>query len=534
MEEGLSHNLVSGLLGQTAEAVVIGGADGGVTHVSAAAAALLGHEPRDMLGRAMPALCAALAQDGALWQGVLPAAAGREARVTLRKSWIAVDGDQVAVIARLERETAAGIDLLTGLPDVTIFHDRVQQAILNAGRLKKSVAVMVLGVDRLAMVNEGLGSAAGDAVLVELAERLRRCVRQSDTVTRMDGDHFGMVLSISAIDDGVLVAEKIFHAMGKPFVVGSRELTVGASAGIGLWPTDADSHPEVVKKAESALRFAKASGRGQYQFSSNDMNTRARARLELESRMRRALTHSEFRVFYQPKVDAQSGVIVGMEALVRWQDPEHGLISPGDFIPVAEETGLIIEIGSFVLAEACRQNAAWVAEGLPRMKLSVNVSARQFRSAGLVDEVSRVLAETRLPPAQLELEITESMLMDDIDRTVAKMQALRDLGCGLSIDDFGTGYSSLSYLGMFPITTLKIDRAFVKDVESNPKTAEIARAIIGLSKGLELDIVAEGAEIIEHVQFLRDHGCALVQGFYFSRPLPAHEFADLVRRGPMK
>ncbi|MBX9635523.1 MAG: EAL domain-containing protein, partial [Magnetospirillum sp.] len=294
---------------------------------------------------------------------------------------------------------------------------------------------------------------------------------------------------------------------------------------------DASTSGGVIKQVENALHHAKVSGRNQYQFFSKDMNQKAKSRLDLEARMRRALSNQEFAVFYQPKVQAQTNRIVGAEALVRWFDPDKGMISPVDFIPVAEETGLIEQIGSWVLRRSCEENKAWQDKGLGPVKVSVNVSARQFRARTLIDTVVGILAETGLDPRWLELEITESMLMNDVESAVSKMTAIRELGIGLSIDDFGTGYSSLSYLGRFPITTLKIDRAFIADVDTNPKTAEIARAIIGLSRGLNLEVVAEGAEIADHVSFLRDNGCNTVQGYYYSRPVPADQFERMLTEG---
>ncbi|MBF0130415.1 MAG: bifunctional diguanylate cyclase/phosphodiesterase [Alphaproteobacteria bacterium] len=479
------------------------------------------------------ALAAALCSEGDTWRGALPVGNGNEKTVVLHKN-----RDRPGIIlASLAEDGEApgetGVDPLTGLPNRAIFLDRLHQSILGASRSKKSVAMLLVGVDRLAIVNDALGFGAGDRLLAELAGRLNQCVRATDAVTRLDGDHFGLALVISSLTDSVLVAEKVFHAVAKPFLIDGRELFITVSIGIGLYPADAGNQGDLIKKSESALRYAKSSGRNQYKFVSNDMNARARHRLELESRLRRALIQKEFLVYYQPKVDVESSMVVGMEALVRWKDPEQGMISPVDFIPIAEETGLIIGIGHFVLAEACRQNVQWLAEGLPHLKVSVNVSVRQLRSRTLVDEIGIVLRTSGLPAEMLELEITESMLVDNVDATLATLRAIRDLGVGLSIDDFGTGYSSLSYLSQLPITTMKIDRAFVSDVESNGKAAEIARAIIGLSKGLKLDVIAEGAETLAHIDFLREHGCALVQGFYYSRPLPPKEFAELVRRGPI-
>ncbi|CAA7627036.1 EAL domain-containing protein [Magnetospirillum sp. SS-4] len=426
-----------------------------------------------------------------------------------------------------------GYDPLTGLPNRDLFVDRVGQTVLQANRKGGSVALMMMGLDRFTLVNDALGHAAGDRLLVEIARRLRVCVRETDSAVRLEGDKFALVLAIADVDDSVIVAEKVLSAVKEPFALDGQEVVVTFSIGISVLPVDADSGAQMIKHAENALHHAKISGRNQYQFFSKDMNRKARSRLELEARMRRALAGDEFVVFYQPKVSADRDTIVGAEALIRWMDPERGMVSPGEFIPVAEESGQIEAIGSWVLWKSCQQNKLWQDAGLNPIKVSVNVSARQFHSRALLDTVVEVLDRTGLDPKWLELEITESMLMNDVDTAVRKMTALRDLGIGLSIDDFGTGYSSLSYLGRFPITTLKIDRAFIADVDSNPKTAEIARAIIGLSRGLNLEVVAEGAEVKEHISFLRDNGCDTVQGFYYSRPVAAAEFEKLMRQRVM-
>ncbi|CAG0991445.1 partial putative signaling protein, partial [Rhodocyclaceae bacterium] len=341
------------------------------------------------------------------------------------------------------------------------------------------------------------------------------------------------VMQISAIDDSVLLTEKILRAFEQPLSLdGQRDVAVTGSVGVSIFPADGDSSDELVKNAAVALHHAQQGGRHRSQFFSGEMNARARHRLEVESGIRRGLANREFLVYYQPKVDVSSRRVAGMEALVRWRDPQRGLVPPGEFIPVAEESGLIEQIGQWVLEETCAQNRRWQDEGLPPVRASVNVSARQFRNRNFVATVEEVLARTGLAPRWLELEITESMLMGDIGAIVARMEDLRRVGVSLSIDDFGTGYSSLSYLSRFPITTLKIDRAFITDVQSNPHTAEIARAIIGLSRGLNLEVVAEGAEVKEQVEFLQAHGCELVQGFYYSKPLPAEEFAAMLRDGP--
>ena len=433
------------------------------------------------------------------------------------------------------KEHSGSLDKLTGLPNRHLFVDRVEQALHNAERSKKSVAIILTGVDRFSEINEVLGEPAGDQILQDITARLRQCIRTSDTVARLEGDRFAFVMQITAIDDSVLLTEKILRAFEKPFSLGDqKDVVITCSVGVSIYPDDGATPDELIKNSAFALNHAKQNGRDRCQFFSNEMNARARNRLEVESGIRRALGNHEFLVYYQPKIDINNRRVAGMEALVRWRDPTRGLIPPCEFIPVAEESGLIEQIGQWVLEETCMQNCRWQAEGLPPVRASVNVSARQFRNRNFVFSVEEVLARTGLDPRWLELEITESMLMGDVEAIVARMEDLRGIGVSLSIDDFGTGYSSLSYLSRFPITTLKIDRAFIADVQTNPHTAEIARAIIGLSRGLNLEVVAEGAEVKEQIDFLREHGCELVQGFFYSKPLPADEFAAMLRDGPMR
>lgn len=342
-----------------------------------------------------------------------------------------------------------------------------------------------------------------------------------------------MVLQVSSVDDGVIVAEKVIEAMKKPFIVKEQEVTATASIGISLYPTDGEKVEELTGFAESAMRHAKKRGGNQFLFFANNMNVKAKERIEMENNLRRAIQNGEFVLYYQPKVHNETQKITGMESLIRWIDPtsDKAMISPSVFIPIAEETGLIEPIGLWGLREACFQNKKWQDKGLQHVRVSVNVSGHQFRSHDLVNNIKAALDDSGLAAKYLELELTESLLMDDTDEIVRKLHQIRDLGCHLSIDDFGTGYSSLSYLTRFPITVLKIDRAFITDIETNESTAEIARAIIGLSQGLNLEIVAEGAETIKHVDFLREHGCHTIQGFYYSRPLPPEEFERVLTIG---
>jgi diguanylate cyclase (GGDEF)-like protein len=430
------------------------------------------------------------------------------------------------------QEYREGFDELTGLPNRHLFNDRIDQTLNNAQRGKKSVVLMLTAIDRFSELNDLLGDQAGNQILRDIAARLGQYVRTSDTVARLEGDRFAFVMEITAADHSVLLAEKILSAFEQPFALqNQKDVVITCSVGVSIYPADGSTPLELMKNAAVALHHIKEGGHNRYQFFSNEMNTRARHRLDIESGIRRALKNRELVAYYQPKISIQTRQLVGMEALVRWRDPVRGLVPPSEFIPIAEESGLIEQIGLWMLEETCAQNCRWQEEGLHPICASVNVSARQFRNRNFVASVEEVLNRTGLDPQWLELEITESVLMGDIESIVARMDALRKLGVSLSIDDFGTGYSSLSYLSRFPIATLKIDRAFIADVQTNPNTAEIARAIIGLSRGLNLEVVAEGAEVIEQVDFLKDHGCDLVQGYFYSKPLPAEEFTILLRNG---
>jgi diguanylate cyclase (GGDEF)-like protein/PAS domain S-box-containing protein len=547
--------LFSAVLDATADAVMVTDRGGFIRRVNPAFEKLTGFEPGSLVGRDARALfadindaefCAELWEQGETpryYPSVRSKHADGRAQVHALSMTAITDGTGkpsqfVAVILSESFQTDAasgetrrvGHDALTGLPDRSILADRVGQNILNAKRANKSIALLVMGLDRFTLINDALGYAAGDQMLREVAERLSKVIRVSDTAARLDGDKFAVMTPISAIDDSVIVAEKVLNAIKKPFTLKGEEVFVTFSIGISIYPTDGEDFDDLLKDSLSAMQYAKQDGGSQYRFFASEMNAKAKNRLALEKRMRAALANEEFVLFYQPKVEPKTNRVRGAEALIRWRDPVHGMISPGEFIPVAEETGLIVDIGTWVMRKACFQTKAWQDAGYGPIKMSVNVSSMQFKAKDLLDKVNAALTDSKLDAKWLELEITESMLMNDVEGAIARMQAVRDLGCGLSIDDFGTGYSSLSYLGRFPITTLKIDRAFVKDVQDNQNTAEIARAIIGLSRGLNLEVVAEGAELQEHIDFLKDNGCDSIQGFFYSKPLEAHDFeAKLVK-----
>jgi len=421
-------------------------------------------------------------------------------------------------------------DSLTGLPNRALLHDRLQQALAQAQRGQYRVAVMFLDLDRFKSVNDTLGHAVGDELLKHVAERLTGVVRAVDTVSRLGGDEFVVVLhEVSSPDDAVQVAEKIVGALACAVSIQSHQLHATPSIGISMFPDDGDEVFALMKNADTAMYHAKAAGRNNFQFYAHRMNEQAAHFFSLENRLRHAIEGGQLMLHYQPLIDWPRQAVCGMEALVRWNDPEHGLVAPGEFIPIAEETGLIVPVGEWVLEAALRQNRSWQQEGRPLLPVSVNLSPRQFRQKDLVDTVRRILSDTGQPARLLELEITESTLMHDIDETQAKLQEIAAMGVRLAIDDFGTGYSSLSYLKRFPVHKLKVDQSFVRDLKFDPEDAAIVTAIIGLAKSLGLDTLAEGVESREQLDALLGLGCEKFQGFLFSRPLLA-DAADSIFR----
>jgi diguanylate cyclase (GGDEF)-like protein/PAS domain S-box-containing protein len=415
-------------------------------------------------------------------------------------------------------------DLLTGLPNRMLFKDRLTLAIAQAKRNSQMLAVMFLDLDRFKMVNDTLGHVVGDELLLHVSSRLRGCLREGDTLARMGGDEFTLLLpQISFREDAVKTAQKILAALQRPFHIGEHELFASVSIGISLFPNDGEAIDSLVKNADIAMYHAKAHGRSNYQFYSHTMNATFSERLSLENAMRRALERREFTVFYQPQVSVESGAITGMEALIRWQHPTRGLLPPSEFIPLAEETGLIVPIGEWVLRTACAQAGAWREMGLPLARLAVNLSGAQIEQPDSIENIMQILQESGLPASALEIEITESVIMKDVENTIAKLVMLSACGVKIGIDDFGTGYSSLSYLKKFPIHTLKIDQSFVHDISRDPSGTSIVTAIIAMAKGLKLNIVAEGVETQKQLSFLRALECDEMQGFLFSWPLTAEE-----------
>jgi diguanylate cyclase (GGDEF)-like protein len=437
---------------------------------------------------------------------------------------------------QVQLEHQANYDALTGLPNRNLLHDRLRQAVYSQ-RLPRSIAVVFMDLDHFKFVNDSLGHSTGDLLLKAMSERLRTVLREGDTVGRVGGDEFVLILNDQSNEEIIYRAmQRITAKVSEPITIEGKELYVSCSAGISIYPQDGRDVDTLLKNADAAMYRAKDHGRSNFQFYTSEMNERVNERLALEHALRRALERHELALHYQQKVDLNTGAIVGAEALVRWLHPEWGLVRPARFIPLAEETGLIVSIGEWVLREACRQARAWLDGGLDPGVVSVNLSVRQFRQEGLVRTVSRILEETGLDPSQIEMELTESMVMQNVDASIAILQGLKQLGVTLSVDDFGTGYSSLSYLKDLPIDTLKIDRSFVRDIGTGAEAEDgvLAQAIISLGHALHLKVIAEGVETDAQMRFLRRHGCDEVQGFFYGEPVPPEAHGKLLEKAKRK
>ncbi|MBI3609120.1 MAG: EAL domain-containing protein [Nitrospirae bacterium] len=423
-------------------------------------------------------------------------------------------------------------DLLTDLPNRLLCMDRLTLALSHADRYRQKVAVMFVDLDRFKLINDSMGHEIGDRLLKNVAERLIACLRKSDTVARMGGDEFMLLLpELRKAEDAAVVAHKILEAVEPPFNLEDREFYLTASIGISLYPDDGEDAQTLVKSADTAMYRAKEQGRNHYQFFSSAMKMVASERLALENSLRRALERREFMVHYQPQIHLPTGEITGMEALARWQHPERGLVSPAQFIPLAEETGLIVPIGEWVLRTACAQTKAWKTTGAGALRITVNLSVRQFRQKNLAEIVGRVLAETGLDPSDLVLELTEGSIMQNVETTIAALRALKTMGVRISIDDFGTGYSSLNYLKRFPVDILKIDQSFVRNITNDPGNAAIATAIVAMAHSLKMEVIAEGVETADELAFLRSLRCDGMQGYLYSKPVAAEAFTKLLSEG---
>ena len=478
-------------------------------------------------------------QDGAVWMELTAMGIYLNPGERTRDGFVGTYGTARDITERKEAQQVINFqayhDLLTHLPNRALLKDRLSLAISHAERNKRKLAVMFLDLDRFKLVNDTLGHTMGDRLLKAVANRLQSCLRSGDTLSRFGGDEFTLLLpEVRTRDDVVVIASKILDRLSAPFVIDGHELFVGASIGVAMYPEGGDTVEQLIQNADIAMYHIKGRGKNGYQFFSDEMNQRFSTRLSMERELRNALAKDELQVHYQPQVNLESGHISGVEALVRWQHPQQGLIPPIDFLGVAEETGLITQLDEYVQRKAFDDVAGWQREGFNDVSLSVNLTAGQLETENFLERFRASLKSSSLRPNTLKLEITEGMLMRDLDLIVPKLRALREMGIGIAIDDFGTGYSSLSYLQQFPVNGLKIDRSFVSDIRADQADASIINAIVAMARGLKLGLVAEGVENRTQLRYLRQRGCSEVQGFIFSGAVPADQMMRLLRENPYR
>lgn len=424
----------------------------------------------------------------------------------------------------------ANFDALTGLPNRALFVDRLGQSLLTMSRAEHKLGLMFIDLDGFKLVNDTLGHDKGDDLLREAAVRISSCTRDGDTVARLGGDEFTVIMpNLHDAKDAPVVAQRILDALSRPFELDGTESFVSGSIGITIFPDDADDANDLLKNADAAMYRAKELGKANYQFFTADLNDQVAERLLLKNGLVKALEREEFKLFYQPKVTLSSDRIESVEALMRWDNPDLGMVSPARFIPILEETGMVVEVGEWAIREACLQHRRWIDAGLEPVRIAVNLSARQLREMSFVSVLQRLLKETGVGPDGIEIEITESMIMSDKDTAITALTELHSLGIHVAMDDFGTGYSSLSYLRQFPIDTIKIDGSFVADISDNAEDAEIIRTIISMGQTLNKSIVAEGVETEEQLEILRRYSCDEIQGYLISRPVPGDELTELIR-----
>ncbi len=423
----------------------------------------------------------------------------------------------------------AHYDQLTGLPNRALFIDRLKQSIYRARRKHQNIGLMFIDLDRFKYVNDTLGHDAGDELLAKVAERLNETVREQDTVSRLGGDEFTIILEeLAAPEDSVLVADKLIQHLCQPLDIKGHEMVVGASVGISTFPLHGDDQDTLIKCADTAMYHAKESGRNQSKLYNESMSAKASERFHLERLLRKAIEDEEFELYFQPQINITSGRVCGCETLIRWNNPEQGLIGPMEFIPLAEETGLIIPLGEWVLHHSLVCANRWQEQGVEDITVSVNVSSKQLSAGNFAEKVRQLVTLNAFPPERLELEITESAVMENPNQVIAELNQIRELGVNISLDDFGTGYSSLSYLKKLPVTKVKIDRSFVRDINVDKDDEEIVKAIIAMSRTLGLKVIAEGAETKDHIDFIRRADCHDVQGYYYSQPLPEADFIRFI------
>lgn len=553
---GLVSKVAGHIFEHAVEGVMVTDAKNCILNVNHAFTEVTGYSRQEVIGKT-PAILNSRRQDPAfyraMWQSLLDTGHWTGEVWNRRKGgeiyleWLsisAVEGENgdtshyVAVFSDITKtkqneerlHRLAHYDPLTSLPNRLLFQDRLQQAMARGTRHQRMAALMLLDLDRFKLINDTLGHDVGDKLLIDVSDRLTGCLRESDTVARLGGDEFTVVVPDLTDNEGAAeVARKIIDALSVPFLLAGQEIFVTTSIGISLFPNNGDNVETLTKAADIAMYQAKEQGGNTFQFHRSQAHAATAARFNLEHSLRRALDREELEAFYQPQVDIESGRITGMEALLRWRHPERGLIMPNEFIPVAEETGLILPMGEWILHQACAQNKAWQNAGFSPLKVSVNLSVRQLKQRTLAEKVAEVLDETGLDAQWLELELTESMVMQNAELAISLLRQLKSIGVWLAIDDFGTGYSSLSYLKRFPIDTLKIDRSFIADVDRNPDDAAISEAIIALAHSMRLKVIAEGVETSAHLDFLRSHRCCDAQGYFFSRPVPADAITRLLQ-----
>jgi len=549
----VQSRLAASVYRNTAEAIVITDTDAEIVSVNPAFTAITGYTPEEALGQTPRILKSdhnSAEFYSALWQTLLSQGQWQGELWNRRKdgeaflAWQTITavrddaGNLTQFVSVFSDITELHVkdqhirhqafhDALTGLPNRLLLQDRLEHAIEVARRENSHLAVMFIDLDRFKIVNDSLGHDAGDQLLVTVTARLKEGMRRSDTIARLGGDEFVVILTDFASSAEVAeVAEKIVAQMSDPTTLKGHEVHVGASIGIALYPEDGDDVTTLMKGADTAMYRAKNGGRNTFRFFGAKVDGETVERLKLEADLRHAIENHEFELFYQPKVSLDGGAVAGAEALIRWNSPERGLVAPNHFIPLAEETGLIIAIGNWVMGEACRQLADWRDRGLPQIRVAVNVSARQFMDEHFGDRVGKLLERYQLDPACLEVELTESTVMADPEKAVRQLQRLREIGVAVSVDDFGTGYSSLSYLKKLPLNTIKIDRSFVRHLDVESDNAAIVRAILGLGEALGMTAIAEGVETEGEERHLQEAGCEVAQGFKYSKPIPASEFVE--------
>ena len=548
-----SETLLNSIVNTAADVIIVIDETGMIEFVNAAVERLFGWKPLELIGRNVDCLILmnrrsprddaqhkvrimglnrelrVQRKDGSAFPAELTLS---EMRVDGRTKYTGIlrdVGDRKRAEERIRQ--LAHYDDLTGLPNRVLFSQLLEQALSESKFSNKQVAVLFIDLDRFKLINDTLSHDSGDKVLQIVAKRLTESVPRRDTIARFGGDEFVVLMrDCSVPTDAADTAQKLLSAIARPVPLEEQEFHLTASIGIATFPNDGQSAQTIMKNADVAMYRAKEHGKNNYQFYSSQMNLHSFERLVLERFLRRALEQEEFQLYYQPKIDLVTGCVTGMEALLRWIHPGMGMISPVKFIPLAEETGLIVPIGAWVLRTACAQIRAWQLQGLPALRVAVNISARQFAHDDLHADIVRVLQETGLAPELLELEITESLTMENPEHAAALLKKLKALGIRLAIDDFGTGYSSLGYLKRFPIDNVKIDRSFIQDIPDDEDDVAITQAVIAMAHSLRLKVIAEGVETAEHLAFLRTHGCDEAQGYLFGAPMPAEDFVKLMLR----